>query len=201
MARSVDVLMTRVSRVTRATARGMAIIALLAMTTGCNSAAKEKEKMSEAFTELMKRPDLTQVQADYQSMFETIRVRLVAEVGVARWVPDSEPISGSGCGGDLSHLDDAETRSIDAGTSPGNLPDAKWDQAVAIVTEVAGKRGFGAPKVIVSRPNDHEVSFRDQYNGELLFGTGGNTILAVSTGCHLTQTAHQRGTYQPPKQY
>ena len=156
--------------------------------------------MSEAFAELMKRPDITQVQADYQSMFETIRERLVAEVGVARWVPDREPISGAGCGGGFSHLD-GKTRGMDAGTSPGNLPDAKWDQAVAIVAEVAGKHGFGAPKVIVNRPNDHEVSFRDPYNGELLFGTGANTILAVSTGCHLSAEAHQRGTYQPPNQY
>jgi len=190
--------MTRVSRVA---VRVMAIIALLVMTTGCNSPAKEKDKMSEAFSELMKRPNLTQVQTDYQSMFETIRERLVAEVGVAQWVPHDEPISGSACGGDLSKLSGAEVLRMDAGMSPGNLPDAKWDQAVTIVTEVAGNRGFGAPKVIVSGPNDHEVSFRDPYNGELLFGTGGNTVLAVTTGCHLTQQTHQRGTYQPPKEY
>lgn len=156
--------------------------------------------MSEVFTELMKRPDLTQVQADYQSMFETIRERLVAELGVAQWVPDHDPISGSACGGDLSHLDGAEVLRMDAGTSPGNLPDAQWDQAVAIVTEVAGERGFGAPKVVAGGPSNHEVSFRDPYNGRLLFGTGANTVLAVSTGCHLTQEAHQRGTYQPPKE-
>ena len=168
---------------------------------GCNSVAKENDKMSGAFTELMKRPNLIQVHGDYQSMFETIRTRLVDEVGVAQWVPDDHPISGSGCGGDLSHLSGAEVLRMDAGMSPGNLPDAKWDQAVAIVTEVAGKRGFRAPAVIVNRPRDHEVSFRDPYDGELLFGTGGNTILAVSTGCHLTQEAHQRGTYLPPKEY
>jgi hypothetical protein len=192
---------SKVSRVSRISTSVMAVIALLAMTAGCSSAAKEKEEMSDVFTELMKRPNLTQVQADYQSMFETIRERLVAEVGVAQWVPHHDPISGSACPGDLSHLDGAGTLSMDAGTSPGNLPDAKWDQAVAIVSEVAGKLGFGAPKVIISGPSDHEVSFRDPYNGQLLFGTGGNTVLAVSTGCHLTSEAHQRGTYQPPKHY
>jgi hypothetical protein len=192
---------SRVARVARVVVSAMAVIALLAMTAGCSSAAKEKEKMSEVFTELMKRPNLTQVKADYQSMFETIRERLVAEVGVAQWVPEHDPISGSACGGDVSKLSGAEVLRMDAGTSAGNLPDAKWDQAVAIVTEVAGKLGFGAPTVLISGPNDHEVSFRDPYNGQLLFGTGGNTILAVTTGCHLTQEAHQRGTYQPPKQY
>ncbi len=178
----------------------VASIMTLLLLAGCNSAAKEKEKMSEAFAELMKRPDITQVQADYQSMFETIRERLVAEVGVAQWVPHRLPISGAGCDADFSHLD-GETLSMDAGTSPGNLPDAKWDQAVTIVTEVAGKHGFGPPRVVVSGPSNHEVSFKDPYNGQLLFGTGGNTVLAVSTGCHLSAEAHQRGTYQPPKQY
>lgn len=157
--------------------------------------------MKDAFDALMKRPNLTQVEADYQSMFQTIRERLIAEVGVAEWVPDDEPISGSSCGGTLSNLEGAEVRRYDAGMSPGNLPDAKWDRAVAIVTEVAGKHGFGAPKVVVSGPNDHEISFRNTYNGELLFGTGANTILGGSTGCHLTQEAHQRGTYLQPKKY
>ena len=134
-------------------------------------------------------------------MFQTIRERLTAEVGVAPWVPDDEPISGSACGGDLSNLVGAAVRRYDAGMSPGNLPDSQWDRAVSIVTEVAGRHGFGAPRVIVSGPSDHEVSFRDTDNGELLFGTGANTILGGSTGCHLTEDAHQRGTLAPPRKY
>jgi hypothetical protein len=157
--------------------------------------------MNQPFEELMRRPNLTQAEADYQLMFQTIRERLVAEVGVADWVPDEEPISGSACGGALSNLEGAEVRRYDAGMSPGNLPDAKWDQAVAIVTAVAGQHGFGAPRVIVNRPGDHEVAFRNTYRGELLFGTGANTILGGTTGCHLTEEAHRRGTPVPPTEY
>lgn len=142
-----------------------------------------------AMAALMRRPSLTQVDADYQSMFQTIRDRLVSEVGLAAWVPDNEPVSGSSCGGDLANVVGAEVRRYDSGTSPGNLPDAQWDQALSIVTEVAGQHGFGAPTVIVSGPSDHEVSFRDIYHGELLFGTGANTILGGSTGCHLIEEA------------
>jgi len=174
---------------------------VLFITAGCSGigAARENDKMKDAFEAMLKRPSITEVEADYQSMFQTIRERLTAEVGVAGWVPDDEPISGSACGGDLSRLADAVVRRYDAGMSPGNLPDAKWEQAVAIVTEVASQHGFGAPAVIVNRPGDHEVSFRNTYDGELLFGTGANTILGGSTGCHLTEEAHQRGTYLPPK--
>ena len=156
--------------------------------------------MKDAFDALMKRPNLTQVDNDYQVMFETIRERLTAELGLAPWVPDDEPVSGSACGGGVSNLDGAEVRRYDAGMSPGNLPDSQWDRAVAIVTEVSGQHGFGGPKVIVSGPSDHEVSYRDTYNGELLFGTGANTILGGSTGCHLTKDAHERGTYLPPRE-
>lgn len=157
--------------------------------------------MSDAFDALMKRPNLTQIDADYQEMFGVIRDRLISEVGVAAWVPDDEPVSGSSCGGGISNLQGAEIRRYDAGMSPGNLPDAGWDQAVEIVTEVAGAHGFGPAKVVTSGPSDHEVSFRDTYNGQLLFGTGANTILGASTGCHLTEEAHERGTYVPPKEY
>jgi hypothetical protein len=189
--------MNTVSRVSRV----IAGIAILAMTAGCSSAARESHTMKDAFDAFMKRPSITQVEADYQSMYQTIRERLTAEVGVAEWVPDAEPMSGSACGGGLSNLDEGEQRNYDAGTSLGNLPDAKWDQAVRIVTEVAGRHGFGAPEVVVNRPSDHEVQFKDTYGGLLLFGTGGATILGGSTGCHLSDAAHQRGTYLPPKKY
>ena len=180
--------------------RAAASMVMLLMVAGCSTTSRS-EQMNQAFDTLMKRPNLTQVDAEYQSMFESIRQRLVTELGVAAWVPDDEPISGSACGGKISNLEGAEVRRYDAGMSPGNLPDASWDQAVAIVAEVAGRHGFGAPTVIVSGPNDHEVSFRDTYDGELLFGTGANTILGASTGCHLTEEAHQRGKPVPPTKY
>ena len=194
MAHTGDVLMTRFSR-------AAASMAMLLMVAGCSTTSRKSEEMNQAFDTLMKRPNLTQVDAEYQSMFQTIRERLVSELGVAAWVPDDQPISGSACGGRISNLVGAEVRRYDAGMSPGNLPDTSWEQAVAIVADVAARHGFGAPKVIISGPSDHEVSFRDTYNGELLFGTGANTILGASTGCHLTETAHQRGKPVGPKQY
>lgn len=155
--------------------------------------------MKDAFEALLKRPSIAQIDSDYESMFQTIRVRLVAEVGVALWVPGRDPIRGSACGGGLSNLHDAQSHSYDAGVSPGNIPDDRWDQAVAIVTEVASARGFGEPKVVIEGPGNHEVSLRDAFDGELLFGTGANTILGAFSSCHLSEEAHQRGTYTPPK--
>jgi hypothetical protein len=86
-------------------------------------------------------------------------------------------------------------------TAQGNLPDGKWESAVAAVAEIARPYGFGEPKVVVNRPSDHEVSFRDGHGAEMLFGTAKNTILSLTTGCHLTVAAHQRGTPTPRPSY
>jgi hypothetical protein len=179
------------------TTRAIACLMTILVVSGCS--ATRESQMKDAFDALMKRPSLTVVEADYQSMYSTIRERLVAEVGVSAWLDDVEPISGTGCTGELSHLYESQERLYNAGSSSGNLPDAKWDQAVAIVAEVARQHGFGAPEMVVSGPSDHEVQFHDAYGGYLLFGTGYNTILGGGTGCHLTEMAHQRGTYLPPK--
>jgi hypothetical protein len=190
--------MNRIRRVSTVFAAMMTLF----IVTGCSSATRENNTMKDAFAELLKRPNLTQAEAGHQAMYQTIRERLVAEVGVATWAPDEDPVRGVACGGDLARLAGSGKRLLLAGNSTGNLPDAKWDQAVTIVTEVAKKHGFGAPGVIVDGPGNHEVSFRDTYDGELLFGTGpGATVLSGSTGCHLTEEAYHRGTYLPNKEY
>lgn len=181
----------------RAGAKAVAGLMTLMIVAGCGP--NQEEKMNDAFVALMKRPNLTEVEASYQAMFQTIRERLTAELDLPEWIPDKEPIAGSSCGEPVSNLDGAEKRNYSPGYSPGKLPEDKWPQALAIVTEVAGKHGFGPPKVVVSGPSDHEVEFTDPYNGSMVFGTGGNTVLAGFTGCHLTEEAHKRGTYQPPK--
>ena len=194
--------MTNASRFrSRATVKVIAGIMTMLIAAGCSNATKETDTLKDGFDELMKRPNLTQMETDYQAMLQTIRERLVAEVGIAGFSPAREPMSETFCGDDLTNVDGALERYLNGGVSVGNLPDATWDQAVAIVTDVTRQHGFGEPQVVIDGPSDHEVSFRGTYGGSLLFGTGGGTILTVYTGCHLTEEAHNRGTYLPPKEY
>jgi len=193
--------MTRSRSYSRTAVKVIAGLMMMLTAAGCSNPTRETDTLKDGFDELMKRPNLTQMETDYQAMLQTIRERLVAEVGIGGFLPAPEPVSGTFCGGDLSNLLDAQERYLNAGVSSGNLPDAKWGQAVAIVTEVSKKHGFGEAKVVVDGPSDHEISFRGRYGGSLLFGTGGGTILTVWTGCHLTEEAHKRGTYEPPKEY
>ncbi|WP_407919867.1 LppA family lipoprotein [Haloechinothrix halophila] len=59
------------------------------------------------------------------------------------------------------------------------------------------KHGFGEPKTVADRRGDHEVAIYDRYGAELIVGTAKNTILSLSTGCHLSRDAHRRGTPDP----
>jgi hypothetical protein len=164
----------------------------------CGSGTEPKDDSvgnQEQFATLLQRPDIEQAQSNYLSLLEKIRAELVARHGLTPWRPDEDGPSGSACGADFPDVGaDGEVRRYSSGISPGNIPDEKWGSAVATVAELAGAAGFGAPGIVVDRPGDHEVSLRDSYGAELLFGTAKNTTLSVSTGCHLTRTAHQRGT-------
>lgn len=169
--------------------------AVVLLVTGCQSDASKDEEVNALFGELMKRPHIEAMEADYLGMMATIRDTLIAEIGVEPWAPAREPISGSGCGGDLASLrGDGAIRRYSSGASPGNIADSDWPRALKLVTELANEQGFGAPQVVVDRPGDHEVSLKDAYGAELLFGTAVNTTLSVSTGCHLTREAYERGT-------
>lgn len=81
------------------------------------------------------------------------------------------------------------------------MPDAQWEQAVAIVRQLAQGYGFDTGQVTVNRPNDHEIVFRDQYRAELNFGSAVNTTLLLRTGCHLTAEAKKRGNLAPTPTY
>jgi hypothetical protein len=174
------------------------ICALALLLGGCTGDNPKGEAVNDQFAELLKRPDIDQVEAEYQGMLTAIRDKLVREVGVASWVPDNEGLSGSACGFDFPDVGaDGKVRRYSSGVSPGNITDEKWPAAVATVVGIAAQHGFGAPDVVVDRPGDHEVSLKNPSNAQLLFGTAANTTLSVSTGCHLTAEAHQRGTPTP----
>ncbi len=133
---------------------------------------------------LRQRPDIEQISIRYEQMQAELRDRLSADIGGLAWVNDENESRG-GCGFEFPDVREGESRSLARWTAPGNLPDARWDDALAIVQEITGKYGFATPEVIVNRPADHRVVVADPYGGTLDFGTAVNTILSMHTGCHL----------------
>ncbi|MPY99726.1 MAG: hypothetical protein GEU97_17370 [Actinophytocola sp.] len=164
---------------------------------GCDTSPSEDD-VNEKFHELMQRSDIETVQDDYLALLDRIRTRLVNDLGITPFIPDKEePISASGCPGDFSAVLEGNVRRYTSGHSPGNIPDTEWPRAVDLVTDITSNHGFSEPKTVVDRKGDHEIAIYDRYGAELIFGTAKNTILSLSTGCHLSREAHQRGTPKP----
>ncbi len=171
------------------------VTALIVASAGCSSDASEKDAQKDKLATLAQRPTIEQITATYEDMQDKLRGRLSAEVGPLRWI-NKENTSGAGCA-DFPGVG-GQRRTLSGWTSEGNLPDAQWERAVAIVAEVTGEYGFEAPKAIVDRPSDHEIRATDSYSGGYLFGTASNTVLMVSTGCHLPADAHPNNTSATP---
>ncbi len=132
-------------------------------TTSAESAAQYEEMLS--------RPDIDTIAERYEEMRAAIRRQVVADLGLSAWI-NSYKQSSSGCR-DYPAVDQKfkESRGLPGWYSEGNLPDEKWPAVVRIVTEIAGRYGFGDLITVVDRPGDHEISLHDQYGGELVFGT------------------------------
>jgi hypothetical protein len=162
-----------------------ALTALAILAAGCASGGSEGDDMNEKLVTLAQRPTIESIKVTYEQMQARLRDRLSAEVGPMQWV-NRENFSGAGCGDGV----DGQSLTLDGWKSEGNLPDARWGDAVRIVAEVTSEYGFGPPQTIVDRPSDHEITATDPYGAKYLFGTAANTVLLVSTGCHLPADAH-----------
>ncbi|MGH3923571.1 MAG: LppA family lipoprotein [Pseudonocardiaceae bacterium] len=162
-------------------------LTLAVLAAGCTFGGSEQENMDEKLATLAQRPTIEEIRATYEQMQARLRDRLSTEVGPLQWIND-ENFGGAGCA-DFPHVG-GQSLTLDRWTSEGNLPDARWDDAVQIVAEVTGEYGFGQPQAIVDRPSDHEITGFDPYGAKYLFGTAANTVLMVSTGCHLPADAH-----------
>lgn len=167
--------------------RLMVALMPVVLAVGCAVGGSENDDMDDKLATLAQRPTIEEMSTTYQQMQARLRDRLSAEVGPLRWVNDQNA-GAAGCA-DLPGVG-GRSLTLDRWTSEGNLPDAQWDRAVRIVAEVTGDYGFGAPEPIVDRPGDHEIIATDPYGGGYQFGTARNTVLMVSTGCHLPADAH-----------
>ncbi|WP_169743061.1 LppA family lipoprotein [Knoellia subterranea] len=67
----------------------------------------------------------------------------------------------------------------------GPIVDADWPKAWKAVQDVAGKRGFGDPHLVVDKPGHHVASLYDADGAELSIGTKVNTVLSIDGACHL----------------
>lgn len=152
---------------------------------GCGFIGVGGESVDDQRATLQQRPDIEQISTRYEQMQAEVRDRVTAEIGGLAWVNDDNE-SRRGCGSEFPDMREGESRSLTRWTALGNLPDARWDDAVAIVQAVTSEYGFSTPEVVLDRPGNHRIVVPDPYGGTLNFGTSENTILRMHTGCHLS---------------
>ncbi|WP_162830255.1 LppA family lipoprotein [Amycolatopsis palatopharyngis] len=149
---------------------------------------------------LLQRPDIEQVTDTYQAALDEIKGTLAKKFGLPEWEhgPYRE-IGEAACGFDFPDVDGRQgiTRTISGGFSRSTIPDDRWEESVQIITEIANKYGFKGPERVADKPGNREIRYFDAAGSRLSFGQVKNMSISISTGCHLTPEAHQRGGPPP----
>jgi hypothetical protein len=183
-------------------AKFISIIALAATASTCSSGGKDINDdpnagtQGQQYAKLIQRPSLEEIKTQYQLTLSEIRKMTVSEFGLPAWeAPPEDPIGGAGCGFNFPdvNLPDGQTLTIDGGYSRANIPDARWADAVAKVGEIAKKYGFTQSQFFRTHPGDNDARYFTPFGDRLDFGTEKNTVLGISSDCHLSSEARQRG--------
>lgn len=152
------------------------------------------------YDKLLQRPDIEQATQTYQSALKEIKNVLTEKFDVPTWEQrDDTPIGAAACGFDFPDVSGREgiTRTINGGFTRAVISDNRWEEAVQIVTEVANEYGFKGPERVADKPGNREIRYFDAAGSRLSFGQIKNMSTYISTGCHLTPEAHQRGGPPP----
>jgi hypothetical protein len=139
------------------------------------------------YTELQRRPSIEDVITRYDTLREQLRDALTTQLGVTSWTKQPGSASRTECVREYPQVraGEAEKQHLDTWFSPTVIAPDKWPQAKSIVSNLAGAQGFTTTKLVIDRPNDLQLDLGDALGAELSFGSAKNTILALTTGCHM----------------
>ncbi|WP_317495315.1 LppA family lipoprotein [Haloechinothrix sp. LS1_15] len=153
--------------------------------------------LEEQYETVAERPDRKQAIAAYEELQEKVRAALRERFDFPEWEPGGgEERTTPGCSEfpDLIGLDAASTGLqnwiAEAGISPYD-----WSDAQDILREAG--REYGFEQVTLDIQESHDLSFELTNDTgaklRLMSGRNTNTVLRVSTGCHLEPAAKERG--------
>lgn len=128
------------------------------------------------------RPRIEEAVASYERAREDVLRAVDEQAGPRRWERRTE-LSTAWCPGP-DGAPEGQQRGLPLLGSVGPIPDDAWPAVVDAATATLDRHGFGPPEVVVDRPADHEVQFRDTYGAVLQLGTGADVVVSLRTGCH-----------------
>jgi len=150
--------------------------------------------------ELASRPDSQQAASTYKLLQEDIVNQLQQKMPDIVFVEVPNTVRSRGCGVEYSGIDErtAVSQTLGRLKADRSISDDLWPQAFQVVQEVSAQQGFANPQVLKDQPGDHDIVLSDAKGARLSFGTAVNSVLSITTGCHLTPLAHKNGGSLPP---
>ncbi|WP_410625712.1 LppA family lipoprotein [Amycolatopsis sp. cmx-8-4] len=138
--------------------------------------------------QLATRPTLNEAIAGYEKLRVSIRERLTADFGVAQWTEEPNSAEFGGCAPQFPDLTEQEAskKFLSRWSAPTSLL-SSWDQVKRVVREVAGGHGFTTVALDTQHADDAELNLTDQLGAQLSVGSGKNTVMSLTTGCHLVK--------------
>lgn len=136
--------------------------------------------------QLATRPILNDAITGYEKLRTAIRDRLSADFGVTQWTEEPNSAEFSGCAPQFPDLTEQEAAKKFLSrwyTTTSLLP--QWDRVKQVVREVAGQHGFTTITLDTNQAGDAELNLADALGAQLSVGSSKNTVLSLTTGCHL----------------
>lgn len=174
--------------------RTVVVMLCVAVFAGCDDLGEDPMKTQGQFDKLMQRPDLEQAMQRYEKIQREIRAKLKDEFDLSEWKKgggDDQPDSYCSDFPDVDGLDAGNYHWAGRVAEGSVIPD--WDRAVNLVRQIATRYGFDKVTLDAGNAEDRTLELIDHRGAKLLLGSRGNTVLRISTGCHLTSEAKRRG--------
>lgn len=167
------------------------VLILVLLTTLAGACSSPQEASIDARAELLARPSSEQAVERYQQMQRRIQSEVEAVIGPRDWVVVGERVDDV-CGfGRFGEQKDARSVSLPRSQFAGGITDTQWPRVSAGINSVLREYGFSSEGLVVlDRNGTREINAAEPATGATFtFGSKVNTLVRISTGCHLPQAS------------
>jgi hypothetical protein len=175
--------------------RGVALPVLVLALTATGGCGTEEERPG--MTSNGEAAAMETVLEDYTAMRRDMVAALDEELGPKPWDVSStnpKPVR-SGC---RSGEDpDGERVAMASWSFRGTYDAADWKRSAQVVQRVGREHGFTRTGTTVEAPDDLQVFGEDARGGRYVYGLSVNTVLGISTGCHVWRSPPTAASPQP----
>jgi hypothetical protein len=126
---------------------------------------------------------------DYTAMRGEMIAALDEELGPRPWGVSSNNPKAVRSGCRSGEDPDGERVAMESYSFRGTYDPADWKRSAAVVQRVGREHGFDRTGTTVDAPDDLQVFGEDARGGRYVYGLAANTVLGISTGCHVWRSA------------